>query len=260
MGGGGLGQNLIGGLAGKRAAEKAANESKRALNTGTLGSSYTDIENLLLSFDELVAMGRIQPGADAVPGQERGGFLGGLTSAVGYPGARRTAGYEGLEGGQSRFGRGLESYFGGLAASDPAFAAYREEMANNLNFENGLPADVSRGILQGVRGSSSSRGLLDSGTAGLEEVAALMGGRESLRSNRLAQVNQYLEGSTFQGAIQNLFPGINTVYGNELQRAIARSGGQIASGNLGANIYGTAAGSGGGGGGGGGEGVASILG
>jgi len=231
----------FGAIGGKAAANKTENTSQRHLNTGNLGSSYSDIENLLLPYDELVAMGRVVPGEDAV----NTGYSPGETSFLNRFGANipasrsATAGYEGLAGNESRFSRGLSAYFGNLAASDPAFGAYQREMGNNLNFdENGLPADVSRGILQGVRSSSSSRGLLDSGTAGLEEVAALMGGRESLRSSRLAQVNQYLSGPVFQGAIQSLFPGIGTVYTGELQRAEARADATQEAGKVGVGILG----------------------
>jgi hypothetical protein len=190
---------------------RSTSRSDTRLNQGQYGTDLSMMENLFLPYDELVRMGRIAPG-------EQSGNMAGLS------------------GNQSVFGRDLSSFESDIAASDPVYGAMQREMANNLNFdENGLPTDVSRGILQGVRGSSSARGLLDSGTAGLEEVAALMGGRENLRNNRIAQVSNWLSNTT-SGYIDKLFPGMSTIYQGELQRALGRAGNAVAAGAQGASV------------------------
>jgi len=193
------------------ATRRTKGAANAGLDTGQYGTDLSMMENLFLPYDELVRMGRIAPG-------EHGGNMAGLS------------------GNQSVFGRDLSSFESDIAASDPVYGAMQREMAGNLNFdENGLPADVSRGITQGVRSSSSARGLLDSGTAGLEEVAALMGGRENLRSNRLAQVSNWLS-STTSGYIDKLFPGMSTIYQGELQRALGRGNAAIGAANVGASL------------------------
>lgn len=202
---------LVGAGLGPTAVRRGRNATDKALNTGQYGTDLSMMENLFLPYDELVRMGRIAPG-------EQSGNMAGLS------------------GNQSVFGRDLAAFENNIAMSDPAYAAMRKEMSTNLNFdENGLPADVTRGILQGVRGSSSARGLLDSGTAGLEEVAALMGGRENLRSNRLAQVSNFLSNTT-SSYIDKLFPGMSTIYQGELQRALGKGQATVGAINAGTNL------------------------
>jgi len=205
---------LVGAGLGPETTRRSRSASDKALSTGQYGTDLSMMENLFLPYDELVRMGRIAPG-------EHSGNMAGLS------------------GNQSVFGRDLSSFENDIAASDPVYGAMQREMMGNLNFdENGLPADVSRGITQGVRASSSARGLLDSGTAGLEEVAALMGGRENLRSNRLAQVSNWLS-STTSGYIDKLFPGMSTIYQGELQRALGKGNAVIGSVNAGVNLAGS---------------------
>lgn len=57
-----------------------------------------------------------------------------------------------------------------------------------------LPADVRRTIEQDLRASQAARGVLDSGTAGVEEAARLAGGREFFRAQRLGQAAGILGG------------------------------------------------------------------
>lgn len=209
---GSFGGGPEGSLYGKQFRRHGERQTDRALAGGTLSDSYSQIEDLLLSYGELVNSGRIKAGDKA---------------------------YAGLGLDQSRLGRGIASYEDALAAGDPVFAQYRKLMADSLNFdENGLPADLSRSITQGVRGSAAARGLLDSSTSGLQEVAALMGGSENIRAQRLSQVNQYLGGVT-QGAISSLFPGIQTLYGGELQRAMKRGELYADANRTGAGVYGS---------------------
>ena len=79
---------------------------KRRFNQGgKAGQSFGQLENLLLSYEDLVAQGRIGP-------NERG--------------------FEGLEPGQSRFGRGLEAYESSLAEGSPIFAAYQHTIQQGL--------------------------------------------------------------------------------------------------------------------------------
>lgn len=178
--------------------EPTRRRSQNALKGGQLPQDIQQLENLLLPYDQLLAMGRINP-----------------TSA---------SQFRGLSGSQSVLGRLLGSYQNTLVQNDPATAAYAKAVAGGLNLgESGLPADVEKAITRSVRGGLSSRGLLDSSIGAIEEAGALAGGAEAIRAERLGQANQFFNSVT-QNAINSLFPNINSIYQGELNRAIEGSG------------------------------------
>jgi hypothetical protein len=224
-------------------------------------------ENLFLPFDQLVAMGRVNGGPGYSPGQtwgygggaEQGDMAyaqSGLSNklrAIGDPGGstaehlfnfgsgrpgvgmtpyRRTAGYEGLSGNQSRLGRDIQGFEGTLASGDPVFAQYQQLEQSALAGLNaggdGLPDDFRRTLTEDVRSSQASRGLVDSDTSAIQEAARLMGGSEQIRSSRLNEVQNYLSGVTNQ-ALGYLLPNMNTAYQGELQRAVAGSNAALGS-------------------------------
>lgn len=137
--------------------------------------AYRELENSMLSYNELVNMGRIKEGQR----------------------------YAGLSGDQSRFSRALGGYQDALAASNPAFAKYRALMEQGMaGLETGgIPNDFRRSITENIRQAQASRGILDSDTAAIEEAVRLMGGQEAIRGQRINEINQYF------GNI--LGPGIN---------------------------------------------------
>lgn len=199
--------STLGSIGGMFTTRRTKGAADRAISGGQLGGDISMLENLLLPYDELVRMGRIAPGTDL-----------------------------GFTGNQSRLGRNIGAFNESVASGDPVFAGYQTQMLNNLNFdENGLPADLSRSITQGVRSSLASRGLEDSSIGALQEVAALAGGSEAIRNNRLSQVRDFLSSST-GNAIQALFPGISTIYQGELQRAINRASNTVGAAQIGAGL------------------------
>lgn len=197
-------------IAGPMIARRTNRTSNRALNQGQLGGDVTTMEQFLLPYDQLLASGKIHPGNASL--------------------------YKGLQGNQSILGRDLSGYFGTLAASDPAFGGYQQaigQTAQGLAQGGlGLPADVQRNIENTLRSAQSSRGLLDSDTSAIQETAALMGGSEAIRSQRLGQVESYLQG-TLQPAIGQFLPSMSTLYGGELNRALQGSRNAIGSAQTG---------------------------
>lgn len=175
----------------------AQRRSQNTLRGGQLPQDVQQLENLFLTYDQLVKMGRVNP-----------------TSA---------SQFNGLSGDQSVMGRLLQSYQGAVAGADPVAAAYGKTVASGLNLgESGLPADVEQQITRNVRGGLASRGLLDSSIGAIQEAGALAGGAEAIRSQRLGQAQQYFSTVT-QNAINTLFPNLSTIYSGEVNRAVEGS-------------------------------------
>lgn len=171
--------------------------SRNALKGGQLPQDVMQLENLFLSYDQLLKMGRVNP-----------------TSRQQFAG---------LSGDQSVMGRLLGSYQSSVAEGDPVAAAYANTVKGGLDFgESGLPRDVEQRITRSVRGGLASRGLLDSSIGAIEEAGALAGGAEAIRAERLGQANQYFSTVT-QNAINTLFPNLSTIYTGELNRAVSGS-------------------------------------
>lgn len=157
---------------------------------GRINKAYTFAENSLLSYDDLVGLGRIKAGSD----------------------------YYGLKGGESRVGRLVEGYQDTLAGSDPIFAAYRQQVTEGMQgLENGgIPSDLRRSITEGLRDSQARRGILDSNTAAVEEVVRLMGGQEAVRAQRLNEANNYFNSVT-SGALAAFMPSLQGYLGTQYQ-------------------------------------------
>lgn len=155
-----------------------------------INSAYNTFEGLTMSYDDLVGLGRIKAGSD----------------------------YYGLKGDETRLGRMVENYQDSLATSDPIFAAYRQQVTSGMEgLENGgIPNDLRRSITEGLRASQASRGLLDSSTSAVEEVVRLMGGQEAVRSQRLAEANNYFNNVT-RGAIGAFMPDLAGFLGTQYQ-------------------------------------------
>jgi hypothetical protein len=193
-------------------AKRTQGAGQTALNKGTLEQDVGTLENLFLTYDQLVAMGRVNP-----------------TSAPLF---------RGLQGNQSVLGRLLAGYQDQLANNDPTYATLRSTMANNLNLgESGLPQDVEQRITKNVRAAQASRGLIDSSSSAIEEAGALAGGAEQIRMQRTAELNDFFTRTT-QSAIDRLFPSLGGLYSGELQRARSRADVAVAAGQTGAGIYG----------------------
>lgn len=199
----------IGGMVTTRRTKHAADN---ALQGGQLGQDVELLQNLLLPYDQLVRMGRIQPANAALYGP------GGL-------------------GGQSVLGNLLSNYETQIGRADPAFASYQKAVAGGLDLgPSGLPADLEQQISRRVSANLSSRGLLDSSIGAIEEAGAIAGGSEAIRSQRLAQAQNYFSTVT-QGAINQLFPTLSGTYQGELNRAISRANNAIGAAGVGAGIY-----------------------
>jgi hypothetical protein len=201
---------VAGAVGGPMAANRTNSTSKRALNQGGLYQDLNQMEGLTTSYNDLVSQGKINP--------------------------QNVRQYQGLQGNQSLLGRDLGNYFGQLGAADPAFGGYQQAMGQTAQGLAqgglGLPSDVQRNIENTLRSSQSSRGLLDSDVSATQEVAALMGGSEAIRSQRLGQVQNYLSG-VLQPAIGQFMPSMSQLYGGELQRAMQGSQNAIGAGNVG---------------------------
>lgn len=198
----------MGAAGGMAAAGRTKGAADNALRGGA-GNQFRFLENLLLPYEDLLAMGRLKGNKD----------------------------FRGLQPGETRLGRAIEGYSDTLAASDPIFAQYRQTVMGGLEgIENGgIPSDLRRSITEGLRSSQASRGILDSNTAAIEEVVRLMGGQEMIRSQRLAEAQNYF-GQVTQGALRTLLPGIDTLYTGELQRSIQGSQNALGAGQIGAGI------------------------
>lgn len=151
----------------------------RANANQMLDSSFTTAENYFLPYEELVRLGRLQPGQNP----------------------------QNLLPGQSRFGRAISTYEDQLAAADPAFARYRQTIQHGLDgIENGgIPDDLRRTITENLRSSQAQRGIIDSNVGAIEEAVRLAGGSEMVRAQRLAEQRAYF-GDVTQGAIQSFLP------------------------------------------------------
>jgi hypothetical protein len=186
--------------------------SDAALKRDSLSHSFEGIEGLLMSFEDLTAMGRIDYGSRPVPKFYRDNPT------------------------QSRFGHALKGYEDSLAAADPAFAAYQKTIQSGLEgIESGIPDDLRRSITENIRSSQAQRGIIDSNVAGIEEVVRLMGGQEAVRGQRLAQADQYFNSAVMPG-ISGLLPQIGNVYGGELQRSIETGRGRREAVQIGTNL------------------------
>jgi hypothetical protein len=185
--------------------------ANNALKGGTIEQDVQSFQNLFLPYDQLLAMGRVNP-----------------TSAPLF---------KGLSGNQSVLGNLLASYQDQLAQADPAYASLRGAMANNLNLgESGLPQDVEQRITKNVRAAQASRGLIDSSSSAIEEAGALAGGAEQIRVQRTAELNDFFSRTT-QSAIDRLFPSLSGLYQGELDRAVSRSqAGTANAGKISASI------------------------
>jgi hypothetical protein len=203
-------------VAGPMIANRTNSTQRRALNQGGIYQDVNAMEGLTLSYNDLLAQGKINP--------------------------QNAGQYRGLQGNQSILGRDLGGYFGQLSQADPAFGGYQQaigQTAQGLAQGGlGLPADVQRNIENTLRSAQSSRGLLDSDTSAIQETAALMGGSEAIRSERLNQVSNYLSG-VLQPAIGQFLPSMTSLYGGELQRAM--QGSRSALGAAGTGVQGGAA-------------------
>jgi len=153
-------------------------------------NAYNTFENLTMSYDDLVALGRIKAGQD----------------------------YYGLQGGESRLGRLVEGYQDTLSASDPIFAAYRQQVSGGLaGIENGgIPDDFRRTITENLRASQAQRGIIDSNVGAIEEAVRLAGGTEAIRQQRLAEAQNYFNGVT-RGAIGAFMPDLSMFLGAQAQ-------------------------------------------
>jgi hypothetical protein len=199
VGGGGLGGSLISGIGGVGALSGASNGSglpDRTPNGYTqLHQGYNAIDSLIMSYEDLQNNGLITP--------------------------RIAAGYAGLEPGQSRFGRAVQSYEQSLASADPAFAEYQRTITSGLKgLDSGLPDDVKRSITESLRSAESGRGIdLTSNSAAISEVARLFGGEQAIRSQRLGEASNYFNQVTNQAA-QLFTPSLN----NYLQASLGSAG------------------------------------
>ena len=190
----------------------ATNRTKGAADNalrGGAGNQFRFLENLLLPYEDLLAMGRLEGNKD----------------------------YRGMQPGETRLGRAIEGYTDTLASSDPIFAQYQQTVLGGLEgIENGgIPNDLRRSITESLRSSQASRGILDSNTAAIEEVVRLMGGSEMVRSQRLAEAQNYF-GQVTAGALQSLLPGIGTLYTGELQRSMQGAQNALGAAQVGAGI------------------------
>lgn len=77
--------------------------------------------------------------------------------------------------------------------ADPMLKSLFEQIFAGIEGDvSELPPDMQQNILKDVRGGQASRGVLESDTSAVEEAVSLLGGREQLRSRRLAQAGQLL--------------------------------------------------------------------
>jgi hypothetical protein len=243
-----MGGSIANAVAGPMVAGRANRNSKRALNQGNVSSDLLQLENLFLPYDQLVAMGRIAPnsysqldpnGIDPMTGM--------LNSTVHPNGIERagTRGFEGLSGNQSRVGRNITAFEQMLGQADPVMGQYQQLMANSLKGMNdgglGLPADFQRNLTNTLRSAQSSRGLLDSDTSAIQETATLMGGSEMIRSSRLNEVQNYLNGVT-SNALSFMLPNMSQLYGGELQRAMQGSQNALGAAKVGVDAGASAGG------------------
>lgn len=191
--------------------KKAKGGSDRALNRGSYESAFGQAENILLSYDDLVASGRIADGSK----------------------------YYGISGGESRLSQALGAYEQSLVAGSDVFRGYRDLVSSGLNATSGIPDDLRRSITEELRQAQASRGIVDSNVAATEEVVRLMGGQEAVRAQRLAQAQEYF-GSVLGSGIQRLAPDVNSIYASELQRSIERARGRreaaIGGGQVGSSV------------------------
>lgn len=153
-----------------------------------ISSGYNNAELYLLPYDELVKLGRINPGNNPYN----------------------------LGAGESRLSRLVSGYEDSLAKADPIFAQYRDATRKGLEgIQNGgIPDDLRRSITEGLRSSQASRGILDSNTAAIEEVVRLMGGSEAVRGQRLQAASDYFRQVT-GGAAASFMPDLSTYLGTE---------------------------------------------
>ena len=75
---------------------------------------------------------------------------------------------------------------------------------------DGLPDDIQRNIEQSTRSALAARGLSESGAGGTLEALALIGGREGLRNQRLAQAQSILSGGQITSRPGLAFANPNT--------------------------------------------------
>ena len=212
--------SAAGSIGGMAAAGRTNRTARRALGQDNISSDLLQLENLFLPYEQLVAMGRISP-----EGQR---------------------GWEGVGPGQSRLGRDISGLENTLAGSDPVFSQYRKLMASSLEGLNsgglGLPSDMERSIKNELRSSQSSRGLLDSDTSAIQEVAGLLGGSEAIRSQRLFEVNNYLSGIG-GSVLGSLMPNLMGLYGGELQRSMQGARNALGAAGVGVGALGASSGS-----------------
>ncbi len=186
-----------------------------------INDAYGFAEDSMLSYDDLVSLGRIKPGQD----------------------------YYGLKGGESRVSRLVEAYQDSLSASDPVFAKYRQLTQERLEgLESGIPNDLRRSITESLRDTQARRGIIDSNVGALEEAVRLMGGQEAITAQRLAEASAYFNQVTMP-AFGQFMPGLDRFLGTEYQtnlynmnREVAGAGIQNDRIGMGLDVVGTIAG------------------
>ncbi len=139
---------------------------------------------------------------------------------------------------KSRLQADIEATREALLGGDPVLKGYYDNVLAGVSGDpSELPADMQNNILRDVRGSQAARGVLESDTSGIQEAVALLGGREQLRSRRLAQANQLLTSGVVP-SMRDFLPSATEMMSAQLSSQQLRlqrqlGGGQIGVGQLG---------------------------
>lgn len=204
----------------------ASSNSPNIQQTPGIGGLYREslsaMESGFLTYEQLVDMGRLKHAKKA-----------------------------GLKPGESRYGRDIGALLASLGEADPTMAAYQRMMSQGLeglDGPDGLPSDYKRTLLEDLRSSQASRGIIDSDTSALEEAVRLSGGREYIRAQRLGEVQNYLAG-VFNPAMGAIIPSIGQMlqgslgsYGLNLQADQTKLGYRTAQMGMIGDVAGTAIG------------------
>ncbi len=169
-----------------------------------MNRAYDFAEDSMMSYDDLVASGRIKAGED----------------------------YYGLKGGESRVSRLVDSYQDSLSAADPVFAKYRQLTQQRLEgLESGIPDDLRRSITESLRDTQARRGIMDSNVGAIEETIRLMGGQEAITSQRLSEAQAYFNQVTMP-AFAQFMPGLDRFLGTEYQTNLYNMNREVAGANI----------------------------
>lgn len=209
--------SLLGGIS------NSPNVTKTPKIEGLHNNALASLEGGFLTYEDLVGLGRIKPGKNKY----------------------------GLKPGESRYGRDIGALLSAFGEADPTLAAYRKAVMQGiegLDGPEGLPSDYKRTLLEDLRTSQASRGIIDSDTSAIEEAVRLSGGREAIRAQRLGEVQNYLAG-VFNPAVGTVIPSIGQMlqgqmgsYGLNLQRDQTQLGYRIEQQKMATDFAGSAAG------------------